>query len=269
MNRPAPHLSTVRVHGLDFVDLDPTQLRDELERRLLHGPSTAVFTPNALIGDRALGEVELHRLLGRADLLLPDGQGVLAASRRQTPHAPLRYRLPGIEAGETVLHLCAAHGRSVYFLGGKEGVAAAAARHWQARLPGLRVVGHRSGYFDKWGEEGQRVCADIAARAPDVLIVCFGFPCQERWIVEHRDALPSVRLFLGLGGSMDVWAGRVRRAPLAFRRAHLEWLWRGLCQPRRLGDVPRLLHYVLTPTCGENQRISLPRTFKNSQNQQN
>ena len=260
---------TVRVHGLDYVDLPPERLGELLEQLLRHGQGVRVFTPNALIGYRALREQPSYDLLRHADVLLPDGVGILAASRRQCPHAPLRHRLPGIEAGEAVLHLCAAHGYSVYFLGGREGGAAAAARRWQSRLPTLRVVGHHNGYFEKQGEQSLRVCERIASVAPDVLLVCLGFPVQERWIEENRPSLPSVRLFMGLGGSLDVWAGHIRRAPRLLRRARLEWLWRGLCQPRRLVDVPRLLAYVLTPDFGQNPQFRRSCSVEKSQNHQN
>ena len=260
---------TVRVHGLDFVDLSPDELETLLASLLKEECGVSVFTPNALIGYRALRDAPLRDLLRRADLLLPDGAGVLATSRRQTPHAPLRHRLPGIEAGETVLHLCAAHGYSVYFLGGKEGVAAEAVRRWQTRLPTLRVAGHHNGYFEKWGEESHRLCEQIEKAAPDVVFVCFGFPAQERWIEENRTSLPCVRLFMGLGGSLDVWAGHIRRAPRPFRRLHLEWLWRGLCQPRRLCDVPRLLRYVFAHDHGQNAQFDVSDSVEKPQSRQN
>ncbi len=245
------HAPTVRVHGLSYVDLSPEELRRLLEYRLAHFFGTTIFTPNAKIGADCMEDAQLHALLSCADFLLPDGAGVLAASRRQCPTYPLTHRLPGIEAGESILRLCAIHGYPVYFLGGKPHIAARAASHWKNRLPPLIVAGVHDGFFEKSGQENEQVVKQIKASGAAVVLVCFGFPKQERWIIENRDALAAVRLFIGLGGSFDVWAGNIRRAPRPFRRAHLEWLWRGLCEPRRLGDVPRMLRYVYHASNGE------------------
>ena len=134
----------------------------------------------------------------------------------------------------------------VYFLGGKEGVAKEAAAHWQKRLPALSVAGTHHGYFDRDGRENEEVLTDIQRSGARVLLVCLGFPAQERWIVQSQEALPDVRMFLGLGGSLDVWAGKVRRAPALFRTLHSEWLWRMLAEPRRFTQFPSLIRYVLS-----------------------
>lgn len=242
----ATRLPTVRVRGLDFLDLSGSALASLLRKRLRAGERTLVFTPNADIGAQANASPALHALLARADLLLPDGAGVLLASRLHAPR-PLRHRLAGIEAGEAVLHICAQEGIPVFFLGGRPTVAERAARRWRERLPSLPVVGTHDGYFSHTGDENDRVTETIRASGARVLLVCLGFPAQERWIVQNADALPGVQLLMGLGGSLDVWSGDLRRAPRAFQTAHLEWLWRICRQPRRLRALPRMLNYVFCP----------------------
>jgi N-acetylglucosaminyldiphosphoundecaprenol N-acetyl-beta-D-mannosaminyltransferase len=111
MNTP---LSTVTVRGLPFVDADQTELNKLLRMRLQRGDRTVIFTPNAKMGGDALRDARLYTLLCRADLLLPDGAGVLLASRLHADR-PLHHRLPGIEAGEMVLRLAAEQGHPVYF----------------------------------------------------------------------------------------------------------------------------------------------------------
>lgn len=236
---------TVPVYGLPYLDADHDELRKLLASRLRDCPSTTIFTPNAKMGADCLATPELHLLLSRADLLLPDGAGVLMASRRQTPDHPLTHRLPGIEAGETVLRLCADMGLPVYFLGGRPTVAALAAAAWKKRLPSLLVAGSHDGYFEKSGKENEAVIQEIDGSGAAVILVCFGFPIQERWIVENRDALPRVRMLMGLGGSFDVWAGKVRRAPRIIQVLHLEWLWRSVPQPWRLKALPAMVRYAL------------------------
>lgn len=237
-------LPTVCVYGLPYLDATPAALEALLSHRLRECPSTTVFTPNAKIGADCLASPELHLLMTRADLLLPDGAGVLMASRHQTPDHHLRHRLPGIDAGEMVLRLCATLDLPVYFLGGRPTVAALAAAEWKRRLPKLPVAGTHDGYFEKSGKENENVIREINKSGAAAVLVCLGFPTQERWIVENRDALPHVRMLMGLGGSFDVWAGKVRRAPRLFRALRLEWLWRSVRQPWRLGAIPSMLRYA-------------------------
>lgn len=239
MNTSPP---TVTVRGLPFVDADQSELKDLLRDRLRSDLHTVIFTPNAKMGADALRDAGLHALLCRADLLLPDGAGILLASRLHADR-PLRYRLPGIEAGEVILRHAAEMGLSVYFFGGEAGVAEKAAAHWQECLPALIIAGTHHGYVAT-EQEQNCVLQDIRQSGAQVLLVCLGFPTQERWIDQNRAALPSVRLFMGLGGSFDVWAGKLHRAPRIFCAVHMEWLWRMLRQPRRFSQLPSMLRYV-------------------------
>ena len=240
---PPLSLPTVRVHGLDYLDAAPSFLMHLLEERLSAPEQTTIFTPNAKIAGDACRDAALQALLQKADLLLPDGAGILLASRRAS-RRPLTHRLPGIEAGEMTLALAARHGHPIYFLGSRPDVARLAAAAWQKRLPSLIVAGTHHGYFDRDGRENEEVLTDIQRSGARVLLVCLGFPAQERWIVQSQEALPDVRMFLGLGGSLDVWAGKVRRAPALFRTLHSEWLWRMLAEPRRFAQFPSLVRYV-------------------------
>lgn len=234
---------TVCIRGLHYLDASKEELAKLLEERLETEQSTVIFTPNADIAGKAQRVPDLHRLLAKADLLLPDGAGILLASRRQALR-PLTHRLAGIEGGEMALSLAAARGDAVYFLGGKPGVAASAAKNWQSRLPALKIAGTHHGYFDADGPENDRVLRDVRESGARLLFVCLGFPAQESWIMQNKDRLPAVRLFMGLGGSLDVWAGHVRRAPALVRRIHLEWLWRMLANPRKFTRLPTMLRFV-------------------------
>lgn len=209
-------------------------------------PPIAVFTPNAEIIYRCSKEERLADLVNLGDLNLPDGVGVSWGARALG--TPLPGRIPGIELGERALEHCAASGIPVYLLGGREGVAASAAERLAARFPGLSVCGNRNGYFDPHGKENEEVLEDIRRAEPGLLIVCLGFPRQEEWIIENRAALPGVGVMMGLGGSLDVWSGGVRRAPALFRRAGLEWLWRifgDAGRLRRAGALPGFVFLTL------------------------
>ena len=100
------------------------------------------------------------------------------------------------------------------------------------------------GYFKKEGEENDAVIAAINEAAPNVLFVCLGVPAQEKWIDANRDRLPTVRAALGLGGSLDSYAGTMKRAPKLFIRLNLEWFYRLCCQPSRIGRMMKLPKFV-------------------------
>jgi N-acetylglucosaminyldiphosphoundecaprenol N-acetyl-beta-D-mannosaminyltransferase len=202
-----------------------------------------VVTPNAVMLDACERTPETARLLSGADLSIPDGAGVLLAAKRQG--TPLSCRVAGIEFGEALLARAAEAGLRVFLLGGGEGVAEAAEERLRARYPRLCVCGTCWGYFEKSGEEDRRVTAYVRACRPDILFVCLGFPMQERWIEEHLRLLDGVRVVAGLGGSLDVWSGRLQRAPKPVSRMGLEWAWRMLKEPKRLKNLPAIVRFVL------------------------
>ena len=202
-----------------------------------------IVTPNALMLDSCKREPKNAALLSEADLALPDGAGVLLAAKRQG--TPLPCRVAGIDFGEALLARAAEEGLRVFLLGGGEGVAEDAAAHLQVRYPALRICGTCWGYFEKSGEEDRRITAHVRACHPDILFVCFGFPMQERWIEEHLHLLDGVRVVAGLGGSLDVWSGRLRRAPKIVSHMGLEWAWRMAGEPKRLKNLPAILRFVL------------------------
>ncbi len=233
-------MGRIRICG---VEIDNVTQKEALARALGAGEVSVVFTPNALMLDACRRDGELAALLNRASLSLPDGMGVLLAARRCG--TPLKARVAGIEFGEALLERAAREGLRVFLLGGKAGVAARAATALCARYEGLCVCGTHWGYFDRAGEENERLLAQIRACRADILLVCMGFPVQERWIMENLESLAHLRIVAGLGGSLDVWSGDLRRAPRAISRMGMEWAWRMMCQPRRLRGLPALVRCAL------------------------
>ena len=180
-----------------------------------------------------------------ADLRLPDGVGMVWAARRQG--ASGAERVPGIELAELVLEHAAAAGRPVYLLGAAPGTAEEAAENLKERFPRLTVVGTRDGYFRL--EEEVKVVAAVRESGAEVLLTGMGAPRQEIFLHRNRERL-GVDLALGVGGSLDVWAGRVRRAPVPFQRLGLEWLYRLFTDPRRMGRQLVLPRFVLSVLAG-------------------
>jgi N-acetylglucosaminyldiphosphoundecaprenol N-acetyl-beta-D-mannosaminyltransferase len=217
-----------------------------------------VVKPYSEFMPAASGDRNLLDVLNRASLCLADGAGILWAAHYLSLHgggaralvqlpgsllglltnsAALRKPLPqamrGVDFTWTMLEAQAKAGMSVYLLGGTEVEVEGAMKRVRERLPGLRIVGGRNGYFKTRGRENDSVVAAVNEAAPDVLLVAMGFPRQERWIAENLDRL-NVRVAVAEGGSFSFISGATRRAPEWMRKASLEWLFRLLRQPGRL-----------------------------------
>lgn len=179
-------------------------------------------------------------VLRQADLCIPDGVGLLYAARRRGRRLP--ERVAGSDLVYDLAALCARHGWRLFLLGAAPGVAATAGERLAQRYPGLVVAGTFAGSPDS--AENDAIVARINAARADMLFVAYGAPRQDAWIARNRAALPTVRLALGVGGSLDFIAGRVRRAPLWVQRLHLEWFYRLLREPRRWRRMLALPRFV-------------------------
>ncbi len=222
--------------GFDSVTMDEAIAR---AAQLLEQPGASyVVTPNAEIVYEAMHDPSFCRLINDADLVLPDGSGVVLGAK--ILKTPVKQKVAGIEFGENLAAYLARTGKTLYLLGGKPGVAEQAAENLVNKYPGLNICGTADGYF----QEEAPVIAKINEAAPDVLFVCLGAPKQERFMSEHRNAL-HVGLMAGLGGSLDGYAGLVQRAPAWMCRAGLEWLYRLIKQPSRFRRMLRLPKFVL------------------------
>lgn len=239
------------MHGFDILGVRITksgkrELLSRLAADLKQRRQSAIFTPNSQMLLAASKDRELRKLLNSSELNIPDGVGVRLAARLRGARLE---SMSGIDLGEALLSVAASKGYRVFLLGAKRGVAEKAADNMRVRYPTLQICGMHHGYFDKSGAENAAVLKKIRTAAPDILFVCFGFPVQEKWISENLASLPSVKLAMGLGGSLDVWSGNIRRAPLLVQKAGLEWLWRTVLEPKRARifvDIPRFLIKALT-----------------------
>ena len=219
--------SRVDILGVGFDPLDLAGAISEIEQRLLRGRRTFAITANPEFVMLARREPDVAALARQADLVLPDGTGAVLASR------VLGERLPGRAPGrllvDALVPCLARNSWSVFLLGAAPGIAERAAARLQQREPALRIAGTFAGAHDRDDESVPRV----REAAPDVLLVAFGMPRQERWISRNLEHLPSVRLAIGVGGVFDQLAGAARIPPALVHRAGLEWLWRLAQDPSR------------------------------------
>lgn len=183
----------------------------------------------------AAADDEFRRAYEGADLVVADGAPVVWLSKLSGE--PLRERVAGSDLFWTLGRASAEHGITLFFLGGVPGAAEAAQRELEARYPGVRVVGIYCPPFETFAtpEEQDRIVAEVRKASPDVLLVAFGAPKQEKWIAKTKDRL-GVPVSIGVGGSFEMAAGMLKRAPVWMQRAGLEWAFRFAQQPRRLFD---------------------------------
>lgn len=202
-----------------------------------------VFTPNSEIIMAGYRNSEFAGLLNSADMLLADGIGVVYAAK--ILKNPIPERAAGYDTACAALSKMAQYGMSVYLFGSKPGVAEAAGEEIVRRYPGVKIAGCADGYFDD--EKEKQIIADINEKKPDLLFVCLGAPKQEKWLSDHKDEL-DFGVAMGIGGSLDVFAGTVKRAPEFYQKHGLEWFYRLMKQPSRamrMLDLPKFGFTVL------------------------
>lgn len=227
------------------VPVDNVNMEEALSAamRLMERPGAAYcVTPNAEIVYETLTDQELKACVCQADLILPDGAGVVLGAK--ILKTPLREKVAGIDFAAGLMERMAETGKTLYLLGGKPGVAETAAEKLRERYPGLQICGARDGYFPEDGP----VVAEINEKSPDVLFVCLGAGKQEKFMREHQKEL-QVGFMAGLGGSLDGFAGNVKRAPKWMIRCNLEWLYRLIKEPWRLGRMLRLPKFLWKVIC--------------------
>ncbi|PLV58397.1 WecB/TagA/CpsF family glycosyltransferase [Thermotoga sp. KOL6] len=202
-------------------------IEERIERRL----KTFVVTMNASILLKAIEDREYRRIVNSADLVVPDGSGVVWAMKFLKKEST--ERLPGVEIMNYLCEKSKETGWRIYLLGAKKEIVEKAS--WVMRKVGVNVVGYHDGFFPD--EESKSVVKDINEKSVDLLFVGMGVPRQERWIYANLPQL-EVKLAMGVGGSIDVISGKKRRAPMWVQRMNLEWLYRFLQSPMSKRKVP-------------------------------
>lgn len=196
-----------------------------------------IYTPNTEIVMLAKKNEELKKILNESDLTIPDGIGLIYASKIKGN--PLPERVTGYDTSIKLLEIANDKGYSIYLLGGKEGVAKEAKERLKKTYPNIRIAGYHNGYFKGAHlgydnhEEEQEIIKEINESKPDILFVGLGAPKQENWISANKDKL-NCKVIIGNGGTIDVLAGRVKRAPEVFQKLGLEWFYRLIKEPKRI-----------------------------------
>lgn len=232
-----------QIHVLS-VPIDVVTMTEAVDRvlSLVGQPKLhMVATANAEMIMMAQDNQRLLEVLQQADLVVPDGAGALWAAEQQGQRFP--ERVTGCDLLQQLLKAAKAHNIKVYCLGGAEGVVKKALENMTAELGELPVVGYHSGYFT--AEEEVDILDEIQRSGAQLVFIAFGVPKQEFWIQEKLAHLDGV-VAMGVGGSFDVLAGMLKRAPLWMQENRLEWLYRLALQPKRIIRMLALPKFMWT-----------------------
>lgn len=221
-------LPTVTIFGVPISKLGFQEtirwLTEAVESRKPH----QIITANPIMVMAALESPEYLNMMKRAELIVPDGAGVVWAAKYVGN--PVAERVPGIEVMQELVGIAAERGWKVFLLGGSSEIIQAAAKKLEEDHPNLKLVGVRDGYFNS--EQDREVVAQIRSAEPDLLFIGRSADKQEPWVDHYKSEL-NVPVIMGVGGSFDVLSGKLKRAPKLFRSLHLEWFYRLLQEPWR------------------------------------
>lgn len=237
-----PQAASPRRVDILGVGVDVLTAREAVERLVQlwdAGGQHQVVTLNPEMIMAARGDDRLREILRQSSLVVADGIGVVWASKLLGQ--PLPERVAGVDLASALIAKAAEQGRTIALLGGEPGVAQKAAQRLKGRHAALRVTGAYHGYFSE--AEGDALIQEIARQRVDLLLVGLGAPKQEFWIHQnlHRT---GARVAIGVGGALDVYSGKVRRAPAVWQRLGLEWAYRLIQEPRRVRRMMALPRFV-------------------------
>lgn len=231
----------IEILNMDFDEITKIGLISKLENRIVENNKTFLVTANPEIVMYANSDNEYQKIISDANYVIADGYGVILGSK--IIGKPLPERIAGFDLMCDLLNLGNQKGWSVYFLGAKKEVVEKAVAKVKSDYSNLKIAGYHDGYFN----DSTEIINNIKQMKPDLVFVALGFPRQEKWIYESLKVVDK-GLFIGVGGSFDVLAGTVKRAPLFWQKLNLEWLYRLVQQPsrwRRMLVLPQFVWNVI------------------------
>ena len=236
-------MEKVEVLGVYFDNVNMTEAISKCEEMLNGDKSNLVVTPNPEIVMKAKEDEEYKKIINeRASLVIPDGIGIIKGAN--ILKTPLKERVAGYDLICNLIEKYKDGSKSFYFWGSKPGIAEIAKQKLEEKYPSIKIVGVDDGYFDD--AKKNEIVSKIENLKPDILLVGVGFPKQEKLINELLNK-NIFKIAIGCGGSIDVLSGTVKRAPKLFIKLHIEWAWRLIKQPTRIGRMmilPKFLQEV-------------------------
>lgn len=220
-------MKTVDILGVPFTYTDQTAFISTLDKYISDQQRSFIVTANPEIVMKAKNDSGFMEIIKKATHIVADGIGIVKAA--QLLRTPLPGRVTGYDTMIGLLAVANEKKYSIYLLGAEKETLQKAVETIQSDYPNISIAGSHDGYFD-W--ENNTISEEVIKLQPDIVFVALGVPKQEQWIAEHLSSFTS-GLFIGVGGSIDVIAGTVKRAPIFWQRLNLEWFYRLLKQPSR------------------------------------
>lgn len=233
-------MEKVQIVGVGIHNITIDEGAEILRQYMQEDELKTIYTPNSEILFDAVKDRAYETILNSGDLVIPDGIGVVIASKFYGK--PLKERVAGYDLMNKLIEIAWGEEKSIYLFGGKPGVAEEASEKIKENYEGIKICGVHHGYFQE--EDGNEIINEINSRKTDVLLVALGAPNQEKWIFTNRERL-DCRIAMGVGGSLDVLAGKVSRAPEFYQKAGLEWFYRLIKNPSRIGRMLKLPRFIL------------------------
>ena len=228
-----------KLFNLEIDNLTLLEALEKIDDLIASGGCHHVVTANPEILYRALSDKGLYETIAQASLVTADGQGILLAGKLLDQ--PFKARVTGIDLAEALCATSGERGHKIYFLGGKEGISKKAQMAILRRYPNANIVGEHHGYFKN---DIEPLLADLREKQPDILLVAMGSPYQEEFILRYQKLL-NIPVAIGVGGTLDVFSGEVKRAPELVQTLKLEWAYRILSDPKRWRRTLVLPKFVL------------------------
>lgn len=230
----------IRILTLNINNINMQDLLQELQVILdSKNKKKIIFTPNSEIAVLAFDDSDFSHMLNRADYLIPDGAGLLLAARILNRN--LKERVAGYDLMKNLLNIINGREGSIYFLGGRADVIELAVKNIRREMEDINIAGYHHGYFDQ--NKKVKIIKEINQKEPDILLVGMGVPRQEEFLDHNIDSL-NIKIGLTVGGSFDVLAGKIKRAPLWMQKIYLEWFYRLLQEPKRFKRMFRLPRFI-------------------------
>ena len=199
-----------------------------------------IVTINSENATKALENKIFLDVIKNADLVIPDGIGIIFASKILGNKLP--ERIPGIDLSYKLLEISNEKGYKIVLIGGKEGVAEGAKENLKKIFPNLNISMTYNGYFNE--DEERKIVDEIQKIEPDILLVGMGSGKQEIWIWNNREKFKNIGVCIGVGGTLDIWAGKKKRAPKLVQNLGLEWLYRVIIEPKRIFRVLKIFNFL-------------------------
>ncbi|ASN04116.1 WecB/TagA/CpsF family glycosyltransferase [Virgibacillus necropolis] len=220
-------MKQVTIMGVPFLHIDQQGFVSLLDNRIQNGETTFVITANPEVVMKANEDMNFMKYIHKATYVTADGIGIVKAA--ELLNKPLPGRVTGYDTMIGLLEIASEKQYSIFLLGAQNETLQKAKNNIKETYPGVKIVGSHDGFFD-WGQND--IAKSISEVKPDITFVALGVPRQERWISENLSTFDK-GMFIGVGGSFDVIAGTVQRAPLFWQKLNLEWLYRIAKQPSR------------------------------------